>query len=113
VLRHAEATRCEIELIVDATGVRLRVANDGAGPLPPPRARKPDRRVGGQGLTNLAARVAARGGRLTVNSEDGRFELTAEIPLPQSPSGEDALTPRDPAHRVNDVVGRAVLDEEP
>jgi two-component system, NarL family, sensor histidine kinase DesK len=111
VLRHAEATRCEVALTRAEPGVRLTVANDGAVP---DGGRGPDRRVGGHGLANLAARAAALGGRLTVHTEDGRFELTVEIPLPAGTSErEDAFTPRDPAHGVDDVVGRAVLGEEP
>jgi hypothetical protein len=34
------------------------------------------------GLANLAARVHAAGGRLATRQAGGRFELTAEIPLP-------------------------------
>jgi two-component system sensor histidine kinase DesK len=124
VLRHAEATRCEVQLIRAGTGVLLRVANDGTvaergsavaerGSAVAERGSAADRRVGGHGLANLAARAAALDGRLDVRTGDGRFELTAEIPLPGTSGREDAFTPRDPAHGVDDVVGGAVLGEEP
>jgi two-component system sensor histidine kinase DesK len=83
VLHHSVATRCGIELIVGAVDVSLRVTNDGVGGRHPAtlRVRGQARRTGGQGLANLAARAAARGGHLTTDSEGGRFELTVRIPL--------------------------------
>jgi two-component system, NarL family, sensor histidine kinase DesK len=119
VLRHSRATWCDIELTADAATVSVRVANDGvSGPPPVPAgAQQQGRRVGGHGLANLAARMAARGGWLTTNVEDGRFELTAHVPLPAGGSGqagrEDPFVPGNPAHGVDEVVGGAVLDEEP
>jgi two-component system sensor histidine kinase DesK len=84
VLRHSQATWCEIELTVDAATVSLRVANDGVpdGPPVPAHGREQGRRIGGHGLANLAARAVTRGGRLMATAEAGRFVLIAEIPLP-------------------------------
>jgi two-component system sensor histidine kinase DesK len=75
VLRHSSARWCVIETAAGGGVVRLRVRNDGAGP------RAGDGRAG-QGLANLAARLEAAGGRLASHHAGGRFELTAEIPLP-------------------------------
>jgi two-component system sensor histidine kinase DesK len=80
VLRHADATRCDIEVTTGRDGVTLRVTNDGA--TGEPHARQPHRPTGGHGLANLAARVAALGGELSTCAEDGRFQLVARIPLP-------------------------------
>jgi two-component system sensor histidine kinase DesK len=84
VLRHSEATVCEIDLSVDRRTVRLRVANDGVTGEPPvsARERKPERAAGGHGLRNLAARAAAQGGQLAVTTKGERFEVTVQIPLP-------------------------------
>jgi two-component system sensor histidine kinase DesK len=105
VLRHARATRCEIKLIADGDAISLTVTNDGVtGDAPE------SRRAGGHGLANLAARAEALGGRLTRHADAARFTLTVEIPA--SPYVEDAFAARDPAHGVDDVVGRTVLEEE-
>jgi two-component system sensor histidine kinase DesK len=113
VLRHAAATRCVIELDTGAGAFILRVCNDGV--------RGGDRKsppgTGGHGLTNLAARVEAQGGRLTANAGSGQFAMTARIPVRTEalvrPGGEDPLAARDPADGVDEVVGGAVLAEEP
>jgi two-component system, NarL family, sensor histidine kinase DesK len=126
VLRHASARRCEIELTVDEGAARLQVANDGvpdgvAGE-PQDRAqqqaheREPQRRPGGRGLANLSARAVALSGHLSAQAEGGRFELAVRVPLPAASvrwDGEDALAAGDPAHGVDEVVGGAVLDQEP
>src|SRR3954449_2921608 len=71
VLRHSRASTCTISL--DSTGgqAELRVVNDGAI--------EPADRRWGNGLTGLAERLDAAGGRLTASREDGRFELTASL----------------------------------
>ena len=116
VLRHSRATWCHIDLTAHAAAVALRVTNDGADAGPAARRRTAEQPGGGQGLTNLAARVAGRGGRLTTSVVDGRFELTAYIPLKATESdragGKDPLAPGDPTHRVDKPVGGAVLDNE-
>jgi len=86
VLRHAEATRCEIELTSDDGDVRLRVANDGVRVKPDDAQTHEQRwRVGGHGLANLTARAVAFGGRLSTHVEGSRFELTFAIPRTSSP----------------------------
>ncbi len=75
VLRHATATWCAIRLSRTGEVVRLHIANDGPHP---PRAGG----TGGAGIGNLRARLAALGGRLDAGpAGDGRFELTAELPV--------------------------------
>jgi two-component system, NarL family, sensor histidine kinase DesK len=74
VLRHSRATTCTITLHVAGAETLLRVVNDGA-------AEQADRRWG-NGLTGVAERLDAAGGRLaTAREEDGRFELTATLPV--------------------------------
>jgi two-component system sensor histidine kinase DesK len=71
VLRHSRATTCTLALSTIAGAVELRVVNDGAA------ADRP----WGNGLTGLAERLDAAGGRLTTAREDGQFALTATLPL--------------------------------
>ena len=85
ILRHSAATDCTIEATTADGALRLHVSNDGvpdqaaAGDYAAWRAA--DGRTG-SGLANLTARVRAAGGRLTVSQTGGRFDLSAEIPLP-------------------------------
>ncbi|MFI7222951.1 sensor histidine kinase [Nonomuraea angiospora] len=71
VLRHSEARHVTITLSTGDDLVRLRVDNDGVTGRPA----EP-----GQGVANLTARLAARGGRLTTASRDHRFRLDATLP---------------------------------
>jgi two-component system sensor histidine kinase DesK len=73
VLRHSRATTCTIELRTAGGIAELRVVNDGVtssadGPW-------------GNGLTGLAERLDAAGGRLTARAEGGTFVLTAALPV--------------------------------
>ncbi|SDN18113.1 sensor histidine kinase [Allokutzneria albata] len=69
VLRHAAATRCEITF----DGPRVTVVNDGVADSAQDGT--------GTGLTGLAARVHAVGGRFTAGAEPGgTFRVSAEIP---------------------------------
>jgi two-component system sensor histidine kinase DesK len=87
VLRHAEATRCEIELTSDEEEVRLRVANDGVTTNPDKGQPREQRwRAGGHGLANLSARAVAVGGHLSTHIEGGRFEFIVTIPRSTLPS---------------------------
>ncbi len=95
ILRHSAATACTIEATTADGPLRLRVSNDG---VPDGTAVGGDRAgqpaVGdgtGSGLGNLAARVRAAGGRLTVSRAGGWFDLSAEIPLP-GPLGPGPVT---------------------
>ncbi|MFJ8754440.1 sensor histidine kinase [Streptomyces sp. NPDC102441] len=77
VLRHGDPQRCDIRLEAALDGVRLVVENDGATPgetVAP---------GGGSGLHGLRERLAAVGGSLeAAPTDDGRFQLTAAVPLP-------------------------------
>ena len=65
--RHAQATRCEVEVLVDDQ-VRLRVIDDGVGPAGTDK-RADD--LSGRGLRNLQARAEARGGNMTLSAAAG------------------------------------------
>jgi two-component system, NarL family, sensor histidine kinase DesK len=74
LLRHSSARNCVIEGCRDGRGARLRVANDGV-----PRSAASGRPGGGLG--NLATRLKAVGGQLTVGiGDDGWFSVLAEVP---------------------------------
>ncbi len=86
VLRHGDARRCVMELRVREGRVVLTVENDGA-----PQSGGPGR---GAGLVGLRERLAEIGGTLRAGpAGEGRFLLTAEVPLPTH-SGEAAAPPR-------------------
>lgn len=72
VLRHSRATRCTISLTSTEREVGLTVVNDGAAA---------EQSGWGNGLTGLAERLAALDGRLIAGAEDGRFALTARLPV--------------------------------
>ena len=71
-VKHARATKIDVTLGIDGRDVVLRVADDGRGGADP----------SGSGLQGLADRIAARGGRLRVESSPGAgTTLTAILPL--------------------------------
>ncbi|MGY1699556.1 sensor histidine kinase [Geodermatophilus sp. SYSU D00766] len=72
VLRHSRATRCTVELSTDGGAAALRVVNDGVTATGG---------GGGNGLTGLAERLAATGGRLAAGRDGDRFVLTATVPV--------------------------------
>ncbi|WP_330458669.1 histidine kinase [Streptomyces sp. NBC_00820] len=74
VLRHGDARRCAVGLLVREGRVVLTVENDGAG--------APGDSGGGSGLAGLRERLAAVDGTLRAGraGEDG-FRLVAEVPL--------------------------------
>ncbi len=80
MLRHSNVQNCSIEASQTGDTIRLRITNDGA-----PRSALTGRRGGG--LENLATRLRAVGGKLTVTARNGRFDLLAEAPLPQASPG--------------------------
>jgi two-component system sensor histidine kinase DesK len=84
VLRHARATRCDIDLTPDTDGIELRVTNDGVRESSLDRTAQ---RAGGRGLPNLTARVAAMGGRLVTRAGENHFVVTAWVPLSAEPPG--------------------------
>lgn len=73
MLRHSSARSCSIEAHLEDDTVRLRILNDGI-----PRNAATGRPGGG--LENLAIRLDAIGGRLTVTLHYGQFDLLAEAP---------------------------------
>ncbi|MCK2217150.1 histidine kinase [Actinomadura sp. ATCC 31491] len=74
VLRHAEARQCSIHLLERDQLVRLTLRNDGVRP-----SRRPD--GAGQGLLNLAERVASLGGWLEATStRAGQFTFSVYVP---------------------------------
>lgn len=79
VVRHARATRCEIEVTGTAERTRLLITDDGRG-------------VGsgtpGSGLKGLAERLAAAGGSLESGpAPGGGFRVTAELPVTEPSPG--------------------------
>ncbi|NEA98893.1 histidine kinase [Streptomyces sp. SID13726] len=75
VIRHSEARTLDVTFTASDDCVRLVMVNDG---VDPDTAGHP----GGQGLANLAARLAELDGRVESGATgDGRFRLVAEIPL--------------------------------
>lgn len=73
VRKHAKATRVGVELSYDATAVRLRVRDDGAGFDP--------RTAGGFGLRGMRERAAQVDGTLDVRSAPGAgTSITVEVP---------------------------------
>lgn len=86
VLRHSKAENCEITVRQERTQVVLEIVNDGAdepaiedavaGPT------KVGAQVGGSGIGNLSARLAAVGGTLHAGPDpDGRWRLRAAVKL--------------------------------
>ncbi len=72
VAKHARATRATVTVIQNGGGIRVEVADDGAGGVCP---------EAGSGLRGLADRVAAIGGTFSVQSAPGRgTRLIAELP---------------------------------
>lgn len=69
--RHAPGAPVTITLDVTAHTARLTVSNPADNPVG----------AGGSGLVGLAERLRLLGGRLDTTSGDGRFDLTAEVPL--------------------------------
>lgn len=74
VVRHAAATRCDIEVRVQHGVCRVRVVNDGvAGPV--------DVESGGNGLRGLRERLGARRGSLAVEVAGTTFAVEATLPV--------------------------------
>ena len=71
-VKHARASKIDVTLASDGRSVVLLVSDDGRGGADP----------SGSGLQGLADRIAARGGRLRVDSSPGAgTALTATLPL--------------------------------
>ena len=70
VVRHAQASRCDVAIAIEDDGVRFMLADDGVG--------GPIRE--GNGLAGMRARVAALGGTLSVAGDKGT-RIEAVLPL--------------------------------
>ncbi|MBL1087605.1 histidine kinase [Streptomyces actinomycinicus] len=96
MLRHSKAQNCVIEAAHGAGRVHLVIANDGLRDAR--SAHFPEASgvasAGGNGLSSLAARAAAIGGRLDSGERpDGWFRLAVDLPAQATgQDGEDALT---------------------
>ncbi|MEU6271517.1 sensor histidine kinase [Streptomyces populi] len=78
VVRHSDATRCEITVDGNADRVRLTVSDNGVEASPA----DPVPGVGGTGLKGLTERLAAAGGSLRAGrTPRGGFEVRAELPV--------------------------------
>jgi signal transduction histidine kinase len=74
IVKHAEATAVTVDITVEGERLVIRVADDGRG--------LGDDVVRGSGLTNMADRAAALGGRVTVEASPmGGTTVVAELPL--------------------------------
>ncbi|MGW1959662.1 sensor histidine kinase [Streptomyces sp. NPDC001935] len=78
VVRHSDATRCEITVDGTADVVRLTVSDNGTDASPA----QPEPGVGGTGLKGLTERLATAGGSLRAGrTARGGFEVRAELPV--------------------------------
>ncbi|MCR5881616.1 cache domain-containing protein [Rhizobacter sp. J219] len=75
--KHADAGQVQLRLIFGATGVRLRIADDGRGFDAQAVALDPRR---GIGLRNMRERVESIGGSFRLRSRPGRTEVVADVP---------------------------------
>ncbi|MFI6924436.1 sensor histidine kinase [Nonomuraea spiralis] len=81
VVRHSRARRCRIDLGVDDTAATVEIRDDGQGPGTP-SGTPTGGPTGGNGLTGLAERIAAAGGRLEAGPlPGGGYRLHARVPL--------------------------------
>jgi signal transduction histidine kinase len=71
VLKHAHATRLDVEVVRTNAALRVTVADDGRGGVDPD----------GSGISGLRDRVAAHGGSLHIASDAAGTRLVAEFPL--------------------------------
>lgn len=79
VMKHAEASQVRVGLSVGKKGIRLSIADDGAGFDPTVVLERPG---GGMGLRAVQEMVRANGGELTIHSEPGRgTRIQALFPL--------------------------------
>ncbi|MGW0282911.1 sensor histidine kinase [Streptomyces sp. NPDC003236] len=86
VVRHSDATRCEISVEGAVEQARLTVTDNGTGGAAPRAAEG----IGGTGLTGLTERLAAAGGSLRAGpSPRGGFTVFAELPV--EPAGTAAV----------------------
>jgi signal transduction histidine kinase len=85
VLRHANATRVDVVVSVDADALRLQIADNGAGPtLRPAGDAAP-----GRGITGMRERAHLLGGELTTHRvPESGFCVRARLPLTRTLRGD-------------------------
>ena len=96
VLRHSAARRVQISLGADAGAFTLTLRNDR--PHPPAAVDPQAPTTGGNGLRGLRERMAAAGGALDHQRDEGTFTLTATVPTssaPDHPTATDQPLPTD------------------
>ncbi|MET9772712.1 histidine kinase [Streptomyces sp. NPDC006367] len=97
VLRHSRASRCDIAVTREASGVRLSIGNDGLRPGAGAfGAFVADGPGSGRGLGNLRLRVLALNGSLETSLDGRRFLLTADLPLGPATAGAPSAVPATP-----------------
>jgi signal transduction histidine kinase len=74
VLRHAEATRCDVQIVWHEKGLELSVRDDGVG------SSKPSNNTG-MGLTSMRERCEELGGKLMVTHEGQGTQVWAWLPF--------------------------------
>jgi signal transduction histidine kinase len=75
VIKHADASRCQVTVRAGHGTVHIEVTDDGRGRQPPRRYR------GGQGLIGMRERVTMYGGRISTDTRpEGGFQVVAAIP---------------------------------
>lgn len=82
IIKHAQATAVEINIVQNATEVTARIQDDGRGFVA-----APENRPGGFGLIGMAERIRMLGGTHSIASEPGKGTIvTISIPLHQEKS---------------------------
>lgn len=79
-LRHADATKIDVEIVAAGRRLQLRVRDDGRGL---PRERRP----GASGLFAMESRAATIGGRLELESPANGAGTTVALDVPLDPTG--------------------------
>ncbi|QFR97631.1 sensor histidine kinase [Streptomyces tsukubensis] len=98
VVRHAGATRCEIDIRVTPDRARMDIADNGGGAQDGPP---------GSGLKGLAERLAAAGGSLEAGPEPRKgFRVRAELPIDGAEGPGDEREQREPRGDEVPVVGQ-------
>jgi signal transduction histidine kinase len=77
VVRHAQASRCQVFIGCRDGRLRLEIVDDGVG--------LPDTHRDGVGLTSMRERAAELGGVCLAEGSAAGTRVTAEIPLPEDP----------------------------
>jgi signal transduction histidine kinase len=80
IVKHAQAQHAYVTILREGDGVSIKVEDDGVGIDPVSEARSKSN--GGFGLFSIRERLHYLGGRVEVESEEGRgTQITLEVPL--------------------------------